>query len=573
MKKMKRRHLIFGVITGLLLLFSSYAFATDQDKYEPNNTFEQATKITLGQVVTSTIAPKRDIDYFKINIPKRGLFTAKLTEVPKAINPWFGLYNSQKQYLRTYSRGSGKSITIQMELLQGGDYYLRIYDPRNNVQTPEPYKITTELISPDATPPISIITSPKSNSIISGTITIVGTAIDENFLNYGVQYGTGSLPNIWFTMATSTTQVANGTLATWDTSLLPDATYTIRLEVKDKSNNIATDTVKVNIDNTPPVARIIFPANNSTIPQGTITIRGTANDEYLLNWILEYGIGEIPQTYTLIASSTTKVISGTLGSIYLPTGSYTLKLIVKDRTNKIATHSLSFIITESLSTPEQILSKVAENFAKIEDMKAKAITRVSIGTETSGEIERSILMKKPDKCKVINPVKDVIIIMNGEKMYVIEKEEGVKEVEEIDIGEISITSPFGLNYYYHLNEVKKVNEIKIKEYQGDIYVVEISPKELTWPYVKMIVSIDYEKGIELKNETYYGEWDEDKEKFMFKNDPHIILEYKDYQLIESTYIPMKVEQKILLGDEVVYYITRYDDIRLNTGIPDSEFEP
>ncbi|MEW6609241.1 MAG: hypothetical protein AB1414_17650, partial [bacterium] len=500
--------------------------------------------------------PQRDNDYFKLNIPKKGTFSAVVSEVPKEINPFFAMYDSNKDWMRSARGDYGQGVSIQFTSLPAGDYYLRLC-AQDDGQSAQAYRLTTNFGSPEITLPMAKITSPQPNSLLSGTITILGTAAAENFLNYIFQYGTGSKPISWLTITTSTTPVINGTLATWNTTLLEDGTYTLCLTVKDKLNNIATDTVVIGIDNTPPVAKITFPEADSEILQGTITILGTADDEHLLNWILEDGAGYTPQTYTLVASSTISVISGTLGSIFLPTGSYTLKLTVSDITNNVATDSVSFIVI--FPTPAEILQKVAESFGKIEDMKATIITTGSIGTESYSEIAGSFLMKKPDKVKIITPVKDETIIINGEKMYVITND----EVEEVDVGIISDISPSSLDFYYYLDEFKEMHEIEIKEEQDNIYILEATPKTPQWKYEKMVIHINYLIGLDIKKEVF------------FENtpDPQLTTEIKDYQLIEDVYIPTKLVEKIVFEDATLESISTYTNIQLNTGIPDSEFEP
>ncbi|MFH1562085.1 MAG: outer membrane lipoprotein-sorting protein, partial [Nitrospirota bacterium] len=330
-------------------------------------------------------------------------------------------------------------------------------------------------------------------------------------------------------------------------------------------------TVIVGIDNTPPTAIITFPTNNSTIPQATMTITGTANDAYLLNYTLEYGPGWTPQTYTLIASSTSKIISGPLGTIFLPLGIYILRLTVYDITNKIATHSVSFCIAEPLPTPEKILQKVVENLNKIEDMRAEitdwgTVTITEFGTTTIkiwGPVNKTHLEKKSDKIRIESPTENMGYIINGDVMYV--KLFGIWN-PWTKISESFGINPAGLNILSP--EYLKTNEITIKDYQitleGKIYILEITPKGTETVKWKTISYINYDKGIVTKSETY------DSEDNLIGT-----VEYSNFVLdsTSNAWIATKCINKDMWEGFSKVTETIYTNIQINTGIPDSEFEP
>ncbi len=88
----------------------------------------------------------------------------------------------------------------------------------------------------DNTPPVAILTSPVNCSTIDqGLIQIIGTASDANMGGWSVQY-TGGDSHGWTTIASGTTSVVNGVLATWDARALRDCGYAIRLVVSDAVN-------------------------------------------------------------------------------------------------------------------------------------------------------------------------------------------------------------------------------------------------------------------------------------------------------------------------------------------------
>ncbi len=84
------------------------------------------------------------------------------------------------------------------------------------------------------------ISSPTEGSTVSGSVPIVGTATLPNFESYGVLYAAGTqvtansqwVPIVFGVNA----MVVNGTLATWDTTQLPNGPYCLALAVYEQGN-------------------------------------------------------------------------------------------------------------------------------------------------------------------------------------------------------------------------------------------------------------------------------------------------------------------------------------------------
>jgi hypothetical protein len=80
-------------------------------------------------------------------------------------------------------------------------------------------------------------------STVRGTLALTGTADSDQlgqksgFGYYKIEIGTGEKPNAWRLLAKSTQPVADGPLGTWDTTGMPNDTYTIRLTVVDVTGN------------------------------------------------------------------------------------------------------------------------------------------------------------------------------------------------------------------------------------------------------------------------------------------------------------------------------------------------
>jgi len=83
----------------------------------------------------------------------------------------------------------------------------------------------------------SVITSPRTGSHVSGWVTIMGTAVHDDFDYYKLEYGAGSNPSDWSWFQSGDWPIYNGVLGTFNASALPCGTYTIRLTVVDSSGN------------------------------------------------------------------------------------------------------------------------------------------------------------------------------------------------------------------------------------------------------------------------------------------------------------------------------------------------
>ncbi|MBM4432335.1 MAG: hypothetical protein FJ026_18600 [Chloroflexi bacterium] len=83
------------------------------------------------------------------------------------------------------------------------------------------------------------IVSPGDNAVVRGTVPIVGTAVDPAFWKYEVHYGPEPNPLDRWTLIgiVHENQVGDGLLETWDTGIIPDGTYTLRLRVVNRTGN------------------------------------------------------------------------------------------------------------------------------------------------------------------------------------------------------------------------------------------------------------------------------------------------------------------------------------------------
>ena len=89
------------------------------------------------------------------------------------------------------------------------------------------------LAAPPAQGDLAVITSPQNNAIVRGLVSIQGSATHPQFQFYKVEYAREPVVgDAWVIIgAIHQEQVTGGQLEVWDTSQVPDGSYTLRLRV------------------------------------------------------------------------------------------------------------------------------------------------------------------------------------------------------------------------------------------------------------------------------------------------------------------------------------------------------
>jgi hypothetical protein len=115
--------------------------------------------------------------------------------------------------------------------LADGDYNVRVqaFDACGHVTT------VIHTITVDNTVPVGVITSPTNCDSVRGQVPVIGTAFDTHVSYWDLAY-VGGPANSFVTITSGTSNVVNGVLGLWDTTLLPPCCYTLRLRVFDSAN-------------------------------------------------------------------------------------------------------------------------------------------------------------------------------------------------------------------------------------------------------------------------------------------------------------------------------------------------
>lgn len=127
----------------------------------------------------------------------------------------------------------------------------------------------------------AVITSPTEGQLLQGNVTITGSASHHNFDRYELAYGPEPNPNdSWQGFGGNNQQVTDGQLGIWNTRVVADGTYTIRLRVIRKDSNYDEAFVRsVKISNQQPIGTPTFAVPPPTFgpevtsaPVGTIMV-------------------------------------------------------------------------------------------------------------------------------------------------------------------------------------------------------------------------------------------------------------------------------------------------------------
>ena len=108
------------------------------------------------------------------------------------------------------------------------------------------------LIAAQDTPPLAV-TSPRAGDVLRGQVTITGTTDIPDFLSAQLDFSYASnLAGNWFTLQTFSQPAQDSALAIWDTTLITDGDFVLRLRVALADGTFEEVTVPVKVQNDVP---------------------------------------------------------------------------------------------------------------------------------------------------------------------------------------------------------------------------------------------------------------------------------------------------------------------------------
>ncbi len=144
--------------------------------------------------------------------------------------------------------------------------------------------------------PEATITSVADGAAVGGFVNIVGTAAAPDFERYVLSYRRIDQSS-YKTILSSTTQVTTASLGKWDTTLLENDNYVLKLEVYDTFGSFAAVEVEVSVSSNLKLGNFRLSFEDMTIPVAGIpitiartydTLRADRDGDFGYGWRLEY---------------------------------------------------------------------------------------------------------------------------------------------------------------------------------------------------------------------------------------------------------------------------------------------
>ncbi|GAP12827.1 membrane carboxypeptidase [Longilinea arvoryzae] len=136
-----------------------------------------------------------------------------------------------------------------------------------NAQISRPPEEYDTIQIPQADPNVNI-TQPALFSAVKGRLRVMGAAGGDDFASYRLQAGEGINPSTWLQIGDGTQPVNANLLGEWDTTRVEDGLYALRLLVVRGDQSVEVAVAQVTVDNTPPLARSVYPIAGQTLETG-----------------------------------------------------------------------------------------------------------------------------------------------------------------------------------------------------------------------------------------------------------------------------------------------------------------
>jgi hypothetical protein len=178
------------------------------------------------------------------------------------------------------------------------------------------------------------IREPLDGAIVGGNVCFDGTVADSYCMDeYVVEYrpaAGGDFQPVDPNHPVYTSPVINDPFAEWvDAPGLPDGDYEVRVVGRTDCGHTASETLMLAIDNTAPIAEIASPPACSKL-DGVVEFTGTAFDEHLRGWTLEYYDPPTRRWVTIGSGSQSTQSFGSWDTSSLPPCYYVVRLRVSD---------------------------------------------------------------------------------------------------------------------------------------------------------------------------------------------------------------------------------------------------
>ena len=112
---------------------------------EPNDSFAQADPIAPSGSVTGTIDPVRDVDFFRLEVPRAGELAVRIGNVAPELAIGFRVHDADRRVNTNWQRPlrEGAETIGFADLPHGGEYFLELRHSGDNAASSQPYVLET----------------------------------------------------------------------------------------------------------------------------------------------------------------------------------------------------------------------------------------------------------------------------------------------------------------------------------------------------------------------------------------------------------------------------------------------
>jgi len=296
----------------------------------------------------------------------RMVFTNPQSEVSFTLGDWTATYTI-RYYTNSAGAGLLGSFTVTIPPAGSGDVGVHrrvtVTSAARNIRRIEvqasasAFEAIDDLTyNVDSTAPFAEITSPAQLACVCNSTAIIGSAYDVDGPITRWQLHRKALgATVWTFVATSATEITNGTLATWVTTAT-DGYYTLRLTVENSCGVEKVWTTDVFLDKALNSLSLRSPVNGSLVG-GSLCADGTAWDHCGGSFALDYrpAEGGVWQPFTTV--NLPWIITDPLGSWNtraVADGDYLVRLMATDDCGNAATNQAT--VTVDNTAPVAIIT-------------------------------------------------------------------------------------------------------------------------------------------------------------------------------------------------------------------------
>jgi PKD repeat protein len=119
------------------------------DIQECNNSFDDATPVTFGTVISASIFDTGDRDYYSINVTEPGVIEALLADIPSNRTYRVTIFNSLQQSISDDSGNETNPAFANRLVCEPGLYFVMVNESGDNASSPDPYQLTISFDNSD----------------------------------------------------------------------------------------------------------------------------------------------------------------------------------------------------------------------------------------------------------------------------------------------------------------------------------------------------------------------------------------------------------------------------------------